>query len=119
MDTVLIVDLIKGTPTPWPRLENDEHVMSTGSARPLEDAFRISQVDMVEWMASEFGMDRLDAYQLLTQVAETPVANVVDPNYTFVTKVRKAYLPERVVYGGMHARLREQAAAYRAERGMA
>jgi acetamidase/formamidase len=31
MDTVLIVDLVKGTPTPWPRLESDQHPMSTGS----------------------------------------------------------------------------------------
>ena len=48
MDTVVIVDLIKGVATPWPRLENDDYVMSTGSARPLEDAFRISQVDLVQ-----------------------------------------------------------------------
>jgi acetamidase/formamidase len=116
MDTVLIVDLIKGVPTPWPRLENDAYIMSTGSARPLEDAFRISQVDLVRWLEAEFGLDPLDGYQLVSQVSESPVANVVDPNYTFVSKVRKAYLPQRTVYAGMHARLREMAQAYRAER---
>jgi hypothetical protein len=42
MDTVLIVDLIKDRLTPWPRFEDDTHIMSTGSARPLEDAFRIA-----------------------------------------------------------------------------
>src|SRR4029077_12947011 len=31
MDTVVVVDVIKGTPTPWPRIESDEHLMSTGS----------------------------------------------------------------------------------------
>src|ERR671932_1108815 len=36
MDTVVLVDLLKGVPTPWPRLESDTYVMSTGSARPLE-----------------------------------------------------------------------------------
>ena len=66
MDTVVIVDLIKGVMTPWPRLENDTHVMSTGSGRPLEDAFRISQWDLTQWLASDFGLDPLDAYQLLT-----------------------------------------------------
>ena len=30
MNTVLIVDLIKGVPTPWPRLESDTYIMSTG-----------------------------------------------------------------------------------------
>jgi amidase len=117
MDTVVIVDLIKNAITPWPRLENDGYVMSTGSARPLEDAFRISQVDIVSWLASSFGIDQLDAYQLVTQVAETPVANVCDPNYTVVTKVRKEYLPRVAVYGGIHQRLREMASAYTTARG--
>jgi acetamidase/formamidase len=116
MDTVLIVDLIKGVPTPWPRLENETHIMSVGSARPLEDAFRISQVDLIEWTSREFAMDRLDGYQLLTQAGEAPVANVVDPNYTIVSKVRKEYLPDVAVYGGMHRRLREVGQQYLAER---
>ena len=75
MDTVVIVDLIKGVATPWPRLENDGYVMSTGSARPLEDAFRISQVDLVQWLGAEFGLHPLDGYQLVTQASESPVAN--------------------------------------------
>jgi len=116
MDTVVIVDLIKGVGTPWPRLEDDTYVMSTGSARPLEDAFGISQGDLVQWLAAEFGLDPLDGYQLVTQASESPVANVVDPNYTFVSKIQKRYLPERTVYGGMHQRLREMGQAYTAER---
>jgi acetamidase/formamidase len=116
MDTVVIVDLIKRVATPWPRLENDDYVMSAGSARPLEDAFRISQVDLVQWLSAEFGLHPLDGYQLVTQASETPVANVVDPNYTFVSKIKKAYLPDRTVYGGIHQRLREMARAYLAER---
>jgi acetamidase/formamidase len=113
MDTVIIVELIKGVPTPWPRLENDDYIMSTGSARPLEDAFRISQVDLVGWLAGQYGLEALDAYQLITQIGESPVANVCDPNYTFVTKVRKRYLPRVPAYGGMHQQLRELAATYR------
>jgi acetamidase/formamidase len=116
MDTVLIVELLKAVATPWPRLENDTHVMSVGSSRPLEDAFRIAQVDLVQWLAAEFGMDQLDAYQLLTQASETPIANVVDPNYSVVTKIRKAYLPGPAVFGGAHARLKEMGKAYLAER---
>jgi acetamidase/formamidase len=116
MDTVLVVDLIKGVECPWPRLENDEYVMSTGSARPLEDAFRIAHTDMVQWMGTEFGIGAMDAYQLLTQVAESPVANVCDPNYTFVCKVRKQWLPERAVMGNAHTRLKDVGAAYVSER---
>jgi len=58
----------------------------------------------------------MDAYQLLSQVVESPLANVVDTNYTSVAKVRKAYLPAAAVYDDAHRRMRELAAAYRAGR---
>ncbi|HEY1484555.1 MAG TPA: acetamidase/formamidase family protein, partial [Micromonosporaceae bacterium] len=115
MDTVVIVDLIKGHPCPWPRIESDSHIMTLGSARPLEDAFRIAQLDLVQWIAADFGLDSLDAYQLVSQAVEAPLANVVDPNYTSVAKLRKQWLPGAATMGGAHARLREQAAAYRAQ----
>ena len=110
MDTVVAVDLVKGAATPWPRLESDTYLMSTGSARPLEDAFRISQVDLVQWLGEGWGLDRLDAYQLLTQISQAPLANVVDANYSAVTKIAKRLLPTGDAYGGMHRYLREQAA---------
>jgi len=117
MDTTLIVDLIKARPTPWPRLEDDRYLMSAGSARPLEDAFRIAHADLIAWIVEEFGLERLDAYQLLTQISETPVANVCDPNYTVVAKAPKRFLPSGSVYGGARERLQEMAAEYR--RGLA
>ncbi|MBO0846107.1 MAG: acetamidase/formamidase family protein [Nocardioides sp.] len=116
MDTTLILDLIKGTPTPWPRLESDDYLMSAGSARPLEDAFRIAQHDLVTWIGAECGLSPMDAYQLVTQATESPIANVCDPNYTVVAKIRKRYLPQHDAYAGAHARLREMAAAYQAAR---
>jgi acetamidase/formamidase len=116
MDTVIVVDLIKGQACAWPRIESDTHLMSTGSVRPLEDAFRIAQADMVGWVSSGFGLDLMDAYQLVSQAVEAPLANVVDTNYTSVAKLAKRYLPERDVFGGAHRRLRAIADAYRAQR---
>ena len=114
MNTVLIVDLIKGQATPWPRLESDTYIMSTGSARPLEDAFRIAQHDMVSWIAAEYGLDPLDAYQLVTQAVESPLANVCDTNYTSIAKMPKRYLPGGGAMDGGHARMLELAESYRA-----
>lgn len=110
MDVVLIVELIKTAPAPaWPRIETDTHYVVVGSARPLEDAWRASQVGMIAWLGELYGLDRLDAYQLLTQAAESPLANVVDTNYSAVTKIAKALLPTAAAYGGVHRHLREQA----------
>ena len=112
MDTVITIDVVKGKATPWPRLESDTHVMSTGSARPLEDAFRIAHADLIAWMGEEYGLEALDAYQLLTQVSESPVANVVDPNYTFLAKIAKSYLPHADAYRGTHEKVREVGRSY-------
>jgi acetamidase/formamidase len=109
MNTVVIVDLLKDVTTPWPRLESDTHIISTGSARPLEDAFRISQLDLVQWLVRDYGFSELDAYQFATQTVESPLANVCDTNYTCVAKLRKEWLPARETYRGVHARLRETA----------
>jgi acetamidase/formamidase len=92
MDVVLRIDVVKGKTIDWPRLETDEHIMVAGSGRPLIDAFRLAHVELIEWMEQEYGFDRWDAYALLGQVAESTVANIVDPAYTVVAKVRKRYL---------------------------
>jgi acetamidase/formamidase len=106
MNTVAVVDLIKSVPTPWPRLEDDTHLMTTGSARPLEDAFRIAHTELVHWTADLTGLSTLDAYQLVSQTARTPIANVVDTNYTVVAKLPKSVLRGAVAYQGLHNRLR-------------
>ncbi|MDC0773767.1 acetamidase/formamidase family protein [Streptomyces sp. HD] len=110
MNTTLVVDLIKGGAPAWPRIENDDFLITLASARPLEDAWRISQVQMVGWLSDRHGLDPLDAYQLLSQISRTPLANVVNTDYTVATKVPKALLPDRPVFGGMHRRMREIAA---------
>lgn len=114
MNTVIAVDLVKGGAMSWPRLENDDYIMSTGSVRPLEDAFRISQKDLVGWTAELTGMDTLDAYQLVSQMGLSPAANVCDPNYTMVAKLPKWTLKSAEAYGGVHRRLRSSAAEYTA-----
>jgi acetamidase/formamidase len=106
MDTEVVVDLLHDHPTPWPRLESDEFIMTTGSARPLEDAFRIAHTEMTRWVESLTGLSMLDAYQLVSQAVLTPVANVVDTNYTVVAKLPKAVLNGAVAMDGIHARLR-------------
>ncbi|HET8600074.1 MAG TPA: acetamidase/formamidase family protein [Segeticoccus sp.] len=111
MTTTVLVELVKGVPTPWPRIEDDDAWMSVGSSRPMEDAWRIASRDMIGWFGDLFALDPLDGYQLLTQMAQVPVANVVDTNYSVVVKAAKSLLPQASAYGGLHADLRQRAAA--------
>src|SRR4051812_30803246 len=109
MDVTLVVDLVKGGAPAWPRLEHNGDYAVVGSSRPLEDAWRASQVGMITWLGELYDLDPLDAYQLLTQISRSPLANVVDVNYSAVTLVDKALLPPARAYGGMHAHLRSVA----------
>jgi acetamidase/formamidase len=116
MDTILTVDLVKGVFCPWPRLEDDDFIMVAGSYRPLEDAFRIAHTQLIEWISGETGLSIMDTYQLVTQASRSPIANVVDANYTIVAKMPKRYLPNDGRWmGGMHDRLRRTAARVRSE----
>ena len=85
--------------------------MTTGSARPLEDAYRMSQHDLVGWTGHLLGLEQLDAYQLVSQAGLAPAGNVVDTNYTMVAKLPKSLL------GATHGvRRRARAAARRRRR---
>jgi len=109
MNTTLIVDLVKGGAPAWPRIENDGHWMTVGSSRPMEDSWRIGQVELVTWFTELYGLHKLDAYQLLSQITEVPIANVVDANYSVVVKAAKGLLPAVDAFGGIHADLRARA----------
>lgn len=109
MHVTVIVDAIKGGGPAWPRLESDSHIMSIGSTRPLENAWKAAQVDMIGWLGELYGLDSLDAYQLLTQISEAPLANVVDTNFSVATKVQKDLLPHAQVFEGMHSAMRARA----------
>jgi amidase len=95
MDVTFQFELIKGRRIRWPRMEDADDIMVVGSIRPLVDAFRIAQVELIDWLVDEYGFDRMDAYQVVSQGGHTRIANVVDPNYTVVAKFPKRLLPAR------------------------
>jgi acetamidase/formamidase len=95
MDVTFQFDLIKGQAIRWPRIEDADYIMVAGSARPLVDAMRIAYVELIEWLIADYGFDKMDAFQIASQVGEVRVANIVDPNYTVVAKFPKRLLPPR------------------------
>jgi hypothetical protein len=58
----------------------------------MEDAARIAYLELINWIVTDYGFDELDAYQLLTQAGTLYVGNMVDPNYSLVAGIEKAYL---------------------------
>ena len=93
---ILTVDVIKDNNINSPRIESSDYIMTVGSAKPMEDAARIAFYELVMWLESEYGIEKLMAYQLCSQVARVRLANMVDILYSVVAKFPKTYLPRLV-----------------------
>jgi amidase len=91
----VVFEVIKDKAIEWPRIESDTAIMVVGSARPMEDAARIANTELVLWLEQEYGYDRWDAYQLLTQAGGLYVGNMVDTTYSLVASVDKKHLHQR------------------------
>lgn len=92
-EVTLRLEVVKGKAINWPRLEDGEFIMVAGSGRPLMEAFKIAHLELLNWLVMEYGFDRWEGFQALSQVGRCRVGNVVDPNYTVVAKFPKRYLP--------------------------
>jgi amidase len=95
MDVEFTVDLLKKKTIGWPRLENDAYIMVLGSARPLLEAFQHATSELQRWLQADYVMTERGAQILMGQAAEYEIANVVDPNFTVVAKMRKSILRRR------------------------
>ena len=92
MNIELTVDLIKDYKINWPRLENDEYLMTIGSARPMLQALQHATTELQRWLMNDYGFDERGSSLLLGHALEYDVANVVDPHFTVVAKIRKTLL---------------------------
>jgi acetamidase/formamidase len=79
----------------WPRGENAEAIFTVGNARPLDQALQHATTEMLRWLETDYGLDKIAASHLLGQVVRYEVGNVYDPAYTMVCKVEKRWLPPK------------------------
>ena len=89
------VSVIKGKKIDWPRFENTDEIMAAGIYRPLDDSLRIAFMQLIEWIHADYGLSKLDAYELLSKVGKIHLTEMVDPNYVVIAKIDKKYLPAR------------------------
>ncbi len=90
--TTLKVDVLKNRPPiVWPRLENKDNIfviVATETGRPFEEAMRVGFLQLALWMEEEYGIERWQAFELLTMVAKIRVGNF----WTVAVGVPKEYL---------------------------
>jgi amidase len=92
MDVEFTVALVKKAAIGWPRLENATHIMVLGSERPLLQALQHATTELHRWLMASYGLSDRGAALLMGQAAELEIANVVDPHFTVVAKLRKSLL---------------------------
>jgi amidase len=92
MDVEFSVQVVKKAGIQWPRLENDTHIMVLGSERPLLQALQHATSEMHRWLMAEYKLSERGASILMGQALEYEVANIVDPHFTMVAKMRKSVL---------------------------
>ncbi|NLV73905.1 MAG: hypothetical protein GXY52_04365 [Chloroflexi bacterium] len=92
-EVTLNIELVKGRGAAWPRLISPGDIMVLASTRPLDDCVRIGQIELLEWLVTEYGFAREEAWQLNAQVGSMRIGNMVDPTYTVVSRFPRRYLP--------------------------
>ena len=88
------MNLIKGKKINWPRLINDNEIMSIGSTRPLIDALRLACADMVNWLVRTTASTSTKRWNCSVRRLQLKIANVVDPQYSVACALDKKYLPK-------------------------
>lgn len=90
-DVRFTLSLSKGKSIGNPRAEDDEYLMTVGNARPLVQALQHATTGMVLWLR-ELGLAGNTPDIVLGQCVEYDIANVIDPAFTVVCKMKKSIL---------------------------
>ena len=72
-----------------------ERVVAEVNALARSEADGVPSPHLERWLVADYGFSERGASVFMGQALEYEIANVVDPNFTVVAKVRKALLPPR------------------------
>jgi len=87
-----------------PELETENVLMTIGSARPQEDALRITDREPVHGMSAGYGFDEINATTLLSPAGRIRPRNMIDSKVTMGASVFKkisGFMMHRQQRGGV------------------
>jgi acetamidase/formamidase len=62
----LKLELVKGKRVPWMRIEKPQSLVSVFAYRPLEVAVETATINLIDWLATDYGFTPTDAYCLVS-----------------------------------------------------
>ena len=88
--TEISVELKKAQSLSWPRIEDENEIMTVTSGAPAERSIARAYAELILWMEADFGWNRWKAYDLLTHVGEISVGYY--DGGSIAAKVRREFL---------------------------
>ncbi len=86
------VKVLKGKRIGWPRGETADDIFTVGNARPLDQALQHATTEMLDWLATDYGLDAVASAHILGQAVRYDVANVFNPAYSVACRIAKRWL---------------------------
>jgi acetamidase/formamidase len=80
----------------WPRAESPTHFMTMGLGNDLNEATRLAVRDMLDFLVTEKGMTREDAYMLCTLAVDLRITEFVDDPHGVRAMIPKAIFEKAV-----------------------
>jgi acetamidase/formamidase len=95
----ITVDVIKGRPLEWPRIETPTHWLTVGYDEDLNKALDILKVETAKFIAEQRGVSAADAQRIMQQTWDCRIAevvNIVRGTYCFNPKDAAARAPDEL-----------------------
>jgi len=94
MDIEFTVRLIKKPlqPLTHPRVENADHIMAIGTAKTIDDAFKMSTEELLKWLQQDYKLSIQEAVQVASTSVEYTIAEIADPKVAVAAKIKKELL---------------------------
>lgn len=94
-EVTVTLSVDKGRTIGWPRGETADDILTIGNARPLDQALQHATTAMLDWLATDYGLDAVAASHLMGQLVRYDIGNVYDPAYTVACRMPKRWLGRR------------------------
>ena len=94
MDVEFTVELIKDQLLDQPWAENDQYIMVSGIAGSLNDALQSATAGLSNWLKSYYRLNASEIATVLAGSIQYDVAEVVDPQFHVVAKIKKEALAQ-------------------------
>ena len=93
----LRLEVVKGRRLPWMRIEKPASIVSVYAYRPLEVAVETATVNLIEWLATDYGFKPVDAYCLVSTCPDFRInvyqmCKLAKLNYVAGAEIPKRYL---------------------------